>query len=159
VLFVHSIVHPSEMVRAQTLVVLSQSVGQIVGSLISGALIDSLGLRPLLMVGGIILLAAGCLMVACNRTHARQLTQEKLTQWALIQEKNSDWARSYEVDIRLEICLTIPRIVSQPALSKEKRNSTDFKRTTFWPILGWSTSDHPSSFHEQAALDSGLPKW
>jgi len=90
VLFVHSIVRPSEMVRAQTLVVLSQTVGQIVGSLISGALIDPLGLRSLLMVSLIILLAAAFLMVACHRTHTSQLAREKLTQPASIQDKNSE---------------------------------------------------------------------
>jgi MFS transporter, PPP family, 3-phenylpropionic acid transporter len=80
VLFVHSIVRPSEMVRAQTIVVLSQSVGQIIGSYFSGALIDNLGLKPLLMIGWIILLAAVALMVACHRVHTRQLARETLTQ-------------------------------------------------------------------------------
>ncbi len=80
VLFVHSIVHPSEMVRAQTLVVLSQTVGQIIGSLISGVLIDLFGLKALLIIGGIILLVASCLMVVCRRRHASQFIQDKLTQ-------------------------------------------------------------------------------
>jgi MFS transporter, PPP family, 3-phenylpropionic acid transporter len=79
VFFVHSIVHPSEMVRAQTLVVLSQTVGQIIGSLLSGVLIDVFGLKTLIVIGGIILLVASGLMIACQRTHASQ--QQDSSRW------------------------------------------------------------------------------
>ena len=75
VYFVHSIVRPSEMVRAQTLVVLSQTAGQILGSLISGVLIDSFGLKTLIIIGVVILLTASCLMIVCRRRHAIQFKQ------------------------------------------------------------------------------------
>ncbi|MFC2039094.1 MFS transporter [Chloroflexota bacterium] len=77
VIFINSIVRPSEIVRAQTLIVLSQTIGQIIGSLISGMLIDSFGLKALIMIGVIILLAASFLMVVCNRKHASQFMQDK----------------------------------------------------------------------------------
>jgi PPP family 3-phenylpropionic acid transporter len=77
VIFVNSIVRTSEMVRAQTLITLSQTVGQIIGSLISGVLIDSFGLKTLIMIGVIILLVASCLMIICNRRHASQFMQGK----------------------------------------------------------------------------------
>jgi PPP family 3-phenylpropionic acid transporter len=77
VIFVHSIVRPSEMVRAQTLIVLSQGVGQILGSSISGVLIDLLGLKPLIIIGGIIILIAACLMVVCRQRHISHFIQER----------------------------------------------------------------------------------
>lgn len=78
VIFINSIVQRSEMVRAQTLITLSQTTGQIIGSSISGVLIDLLGLKALIIVGVIILLVASCLMVACRRRHAIQFMQKKL---------------------------------------------------------------------------------
>lgn len=79
VIFINSIVRPSEMVRAQTLIVLCQTVGQIIGSSISGVFIDIFGLQALIMVGGIILLVASCLMLICRRQHAIQFMRDKLT--------------------------------------------------------------------------------
>ncbi len=77
VIFVHGIVRPSEMVRAQTLVVLSQTLGQIIGSLLSGMFIDMFGLPVLIVIGGIILLASAGLMIACHRRYTGQSAVKK----------------------------------------------------------------------------------
>jgi MFS transporter, PPP family, 3-phenylpropionic acid transporter len=74
VLFINSVVKSSEIVRAQTIAVLAQSIGQIVGSYLSGALIDIVGLKSLLMIGLIILLMSAGLMLACNRVYVRQFS-------------------------------------------------------------------------------------
>ncbi|MFC1948282.1 MFS transporter [Chloroflexota bacterium] len=79
VIFINSIVQRSEIVRAQTLITLSQTTGQIIGSLISGVLIDSFGLKTLIIIGGTILLVASCLMIACRHRHGIQFMQKKLT--------------------------------------------------------------------------------
>jgi PPP family 3-phenylpropionic acid transporter len=74
VYFVNSIVRRSELVRAQTLVTLSQTTGQILGSLVSGVLIDIFGLKTLIIIGVIILVTASCLMIVCHRTYTKKLT-------------------------------------------------------------------------------------
>ena len=79
VIFINSIVKRSEIVRAQTLITLSQTTGQIIGSSISGVLIDLLGLKALIIIGVIILLVASCLMVVCRRKHNIQFAQKTLT--------------------------------------------------------------------------------
>ena len=79
VIFINSIVKRSEIVRAQTLITLSQTTGQIIGSSISGVLIDLLGLKALIIIGVIILLVASSLMVVCRRRHAIQFAQKTLT--------------------------------------------------------------------------------
>ena len=79
VIFINSIVKRSEIVRAQTLITLSQTTGQIIGSSISGVLIDLLGLKALIIIGVIILLVASCLMVVCRRRHNIQFAQKTLT--------------------------------------------------------------------------------
>jgi MFS transporter, PPP family, 3-phenylpropionic acid transporter len=71
VLFMNNIVKSSEIVRAQTIAVITQSIGQIVGSYFSGALIDVIGLKSLLMIGWIILLASALLMLLCSRVYKR----------------------------------------------------------------------------------------
>jgi MFS transporter, PPP family, 3-phenylpropionic acid transporter len=72
VIFVNSIVKSTERVRAQSLVILSLGLGLIIGSYFSGSVIDSVGLKYLLMICWIILIAAALLMLACHRTYARQ---------------------------------------------------------------------------------------
>jgi PPP family 3-phenylpropionic acid transporter len=72
VIFVNGIVKRTEIVRAQTLITLSQTTGQIIGSLISGVLIDSFGLKTLILIGVSILLTASCLMIACHRKHTKR---------------------------------------------------------------------------------------
>ena len=58
--------------RAQTIAVLTSSIGQIIGGYVSGLLIDVIGLKSLLMVGVVILLISAFLMLACNRVFKRQ---------------------------------------------------------------------------------------
>jgi MFS family permease len=67
------------MVRAQTLVVLAQTLGQIIGSMVSGVFIDLFGLTVLLIIGVVILLISTGVMVACNRSYVRRFPQSQET--------------------------------------------------------------------------------
>ena len=71
VLFANSIVKPWETVRAQSLVFLSMGLGLIIGSYLSGYIVDAAGVKPMMMASWIVLLSASFIMVACHRIHAR----------------------------------------------------------------------------------------
>lgn len=67
VLFVNSLLGPGEKVRAQGLVVLGGSLGGILSSLLSGILLDSCGLKPMLMISTGISVLGFLLMLWCRR--------------------------------------------------------------------------------------------
>jgi PPP family 3-phenylpropionic acid transporter len=66
VLLVNNIVKASEIVRAQTIVILCMGIGGILGSSMAGSMIDSMGLKFLLTISWIILLVAALLMLVCR---------------------------------------------------------------------------------------------
>ncbi|MCR5467972.1 MAG: MFS transporter [Lachnospiraceae bacterium] len=71
VMFVNSIVGPREKVRAQAMVVLSQSIGSILGNAYAGVMLDVVGLRPMLIGGGAFAVLAGVIMILFAKDDAR----------------------------------------------------------------------------------------
>jgi PPP family 3-phenylpropionic acid transporter len=72
VVFVNSITKASEKVRAQSLVIVCHSIGGIVGGYLGGSIIDSMGIKFLLTVSWIILLAAALIMLVCRHIYTKQ---------------------------------------------------------------------------------------
>lgn len=69
VMFVNGIVGPREKVRAQSLVVLSQSIGSIIGNIYAGYMLDAIGLKPMLYGAGSMAVLAGIIMILFTRNH------------------------------------------------------------------------------------------
>lgn len=67
VLFVNGLLGPGEKVRAQGLVALGSSLGGILSSLFSGMLLDSLGLKPMLMISTAVSVIGFLLMLRCRQ--------------------------------------------------------------------------------------------
>jgi len=67
VLYVNSIVGPREKVRAQSLVVLCQSFGSILGNAYAGTMIDIVGLKPMLWSAGSFAVLGGIIMIISSK--------------------------------------------------------------------------------------------
>jgi PPP family 3-phenylpropionic acid transporter len=72
VVFVNSITKASEKVRAQSVTMACQAIGGVVGGYLGGAIIDSIGLKFLLMISAIILFAAALTMFLCRQVNVKQ---------------------------------------------------------------------------------------
>lgn len=64
--FVNDIVKSGEKVRAQSLIILASNLGNILGNLMAGIVLDSVGLRPLLIISLGIVILAFALMFTCS---------------------------------------------------------------------------------------------
>ena len=67
VYFVNKLVKPGEKVRAQGLITLCGSLGSIIANLFSGVIMDTWGLKPLLVLSSAIVLISFLLMLVCLR--------------------------------------------------------------------------------------------
>lgn len=67
VYFVNRLVKPGEKVRAQGLITLCGSLGGIIANLFSGVIMDTWGLKPLLVLSSAIVLISFLLMLVCLR--------------------------------------------------------------------------------------------
>lgn len=78
VLFANAIVAPNEAVRSQSLVSLCYTggLGGILGNLVSGALIDRLGLTRLLFLDFGLCVVGAAIMLWCRRTYRKQKEKE-----------------------------------------------------------------------------------
>ena len=72
VVFVNSITKASEKVRAQSFTMACQAIGGVVGGYLGGAIIDSIGLKFLLMISAIILFTAVLTMFLCRQVNIKQ---------------------------------------------------------------------------------------
>ena len=62
VIFVNEIVRPTEKVRAQSLAALFYSIGSVIGNLLSGQLLDSIGMTSTMTMNSIICVISGIMM-------------------------------------------------------------------------------------------------
>lgn len=76
VYFVNNIVGKSEKVRAQSIVIVCQNIGGIIGSSVGGLVIDSAGLGLLITLSWIVLLIAALVMLVCRYKYTRQFPVE-----------------------------------------------------------------------------------
>ena len=69
--FINSIVHDGERVRSQSLLSFTNTFGSVVGTAISGVVIDVLGLNMMLGCGSVVVACSFVIMLLCGRLHRR----------------------------------------------------------------------------------------
>ena len=69
--FINSIVHDGERVRSQSLLSFTNTFGSVVGTAISGVVIDMLGLNMMLGCGSLVVACSFVIMLLCGRMHRR----------------------------------------------------------------------------------------
>lgn len=73
--FANSIVRENEKVRAQSVIAVSRTMGNVLGTSIAGVLIEASGVQLMLAFGGCMCFAAGIIMFFCIRADSKRLTE------------------------------------------------------------------------------------